>query len=54
VHAVLGRRRFLQIAGGASVALVGAPAVLRAQTKGKVELAYLQLGCPLAPPACAN
>jgi ABC-type nitrate/sulfonate/bicarbonate transport system substrate-binding protein len=39
----LGRRRFLQIAGG-SAALLGAPAVLRAQTKGKVRLAYLQLG----------
>ena len=39
----LGRRRFLQIAGGSAV-LLGAPAVLRAQTKGKVRLAYLQLG----------
>jgi sulfonate transport system substrate-binding protein len=39
----LGRRRFLQIAGG-SAALLSAPAVLRAQSKGKVKLAYLQLG----------
>jgi sulfonate transport system substrate-binding protein len=41
---VLGRRRFLQIAAGTGAALVGAPAVLSAQSKGKVRLAYLQLG----------
>jgi len=38
----LSRRRFLAAAAGAAV--VGAPAVLRAQGKGKVRLAYLQLG----------
>ena len=37
------RRRFLGLGAGAA-ALVGAPAVLRAQGKGKVRLAYLQLG----------
>ena len=41
---MLGRRRFLQIAAGTGAAVVGAPAVLRAQSKGKVRLAYLQLG----------
>jgi ABC-type nitrate/sulfonate/bicarbonate transport system substrate-binding protein len=40
---VLGRRRFLAIAAGGAAAL-GAPARLRAETKGKVRLAYLQLG----------
>jgi ABC-type nitrate/sulfonate/bicarbonate transport system substrate-binding protein len=39
----LSRRGFLGAAAGA-VALAGAPAVLRAQAKGKVRLAYLQLG----------
>ena len=42
---MLGRREFLKLAGGgAAAALAGAPAVLRAQSKGKVRLAYLQLG----------
>jgi len=42
---MLGRRGFLRLAGGgAAAALAGAPAVLRAQSKGKVRLAYLQLG----------
>ena len=42
---MLGRREFLRLAGGgAAAALAGAPAVLRAQGKGKVRLAYLQLG----------
>src|SRR6266850_2978506 len=42
---MLGRRGFLRLAGGgAAAALAGAPAVLRAQGKGKVRLAYLQLG----------
>ena len=43
---MLGRRGFLKLAGGgAAAALAGAPAVLRAQqSKGKVRLAYLQLG----------
>lgn len=39
----LTRRGFLGTATGAAV-LAGAPAVLRAQGKGKVRLAYLQLG----------
>jgi ABC-type nitrate/sulfonate/bicarbonate transport system substrate-binding protein len=39
----LSRRGFLGAAVGAA-ALAGAPAVLRAQGKGKVRLAYLQLG----------
>jgi ABC-type nitrate/sulfonate/bicarbonate transport system substrate-binding protein len=39
----LSRRGFLASAAGAA-ALAGAPAVLRAQGKGKVRLAYLQLG----------
>jgi sulfonate transport system substrate-binding protein len=39
----LSRRGFLGAAVGAT-ALAGAPAVLRAQGKGKVRLAYLQLG----------
>jgi ABC-type nitrate/sulfonate/bicarbonate transport system substrate-binding protein len=42
---VLGRRELLKLAGaGAAAAVTGAPAVLRAQGKGKVRLAYLQLG----------
>src|SRR5499425_1389622 len=40
---MIGRRRFLGLAAGAT-AWAGAPAVLRAQGKGKVRLAYLQLG----------
>lgn len=41
----MGRREFLKAgAGVAAAAAVGAPAVLRAQSKGKVRLAYLQLG----------
>jgi taurine transport system substrate-binding protein len=39
----LSRRGFLAAAAGAA-AVVGAPAVLRAQGKGRVRLAYLQLG----------
>jgi ABC-type nitrate/sulfonate/bicarbonate transport system substrate-binding protein len=39
----LSRRGFLGALGGV-VAVAGAPAVLRAQGKGKVRLAYLQLG----------
>ena len=38
------RRRFLKLGAGAAVALAGTPAVARAQGKGKVRLAYLQLG----------
>lgn len=37
------RRRFLA-GGAAALALAGAPAAVRAQGKGKVRLAYLQLG----------
>jgi ABC-type nitrate/sulfonate/bicarbonate transport system substrate-binding protein len=37
------RRRFLKLGAGAA-ALIGAPAIARAQGKGKVRLAYLQLG----------
>jgi ABC-type nitrate/sulfonate/bicarbonate transport system substrate-binding protein len=41
----LGRREFLRTAAvAATAAAVGGPAVLRAQGKGKVRLAYLQLG----------
>ncbi len=41
----LGRREFLKAgAGGAAAAWAGAPRILRAQAKGKVRLAYLQLG----------
>jgi ABC-type nitrate/sulfonate/bicarbonate transport system substrate-binding protein len=40
---MIGRRRFLAVAAGVAAA-VGAPAALRAQGKGKVRLAYLQLG----------
>ena len=39
----LGRRQFLKT-GAAAAALVGAPARLGAQNKGKVRFAYLQLG----------
>ncbi len=38
------RRRFLKLGAGAAVVLAGAPAIARAQGKGKVRLAYLQLG----------
>ncbi|MGH8733268.1 MAG: ABC transporter substrate-binding protein, partial [Burkholderiales bacterium] len=42
---MLARREFFKLAGGGAVAAVtGVPAVLRAQGKGKVRLAYLQLG----------
>ena len=42
----LPRREFLRVgAGGAAVTtLLGAPGRARAQAKGKVKLAYLQLG----------
>jgi len=41
----IGRRAFLRAgAGAAAAAWIGAPAILRAQAKGKVRLAYLQLG----------
>src|SRR5262245_62692238 len=40
---MIGRRRFLGLAAGAP-AWAGAPVVARAQGKGKVRLAYLQLG----------
>jgi len=41
----VGRRAFLKVgAGAAAAAVVGAPAVPRAQGKGRVRLAYLQLG----------
>jgi ABC-type nitrate/sulfonate/bicarbonate transport system substrate-binding protein len=39
----VGRREFLRL-GAAAAAAVGAPAGVRAQGKGKVRLAYLQLG----------
>ena len=39
----IARRRFLKLGAGAA-AWAGAPAVVRAQGKGKVRLAYLQLG----------
>jgi ABC-type nitrate/sulfonate/bicarbonate transport system substrate-binding protein len=42
---MLGRRTFLKyVGGGAAAAVLGAPAGLIAQSKGKVRLAYLQLG----------
>ena len=42
---MLGRRTFLTMgAGAAAGAVLGVPAVARAQAKGKVRLAYLQLG----------
>jgi len=42
---MLGRRTFLTMgAGAAAGAALGAPARVRAQAKGKVRLAYLQLG----------
>ncbi|HSE92547.1 MAG TPA: ABC transporter substrate-binding protein [Methylomirabilota bacterium] len=40
--ATVGRRTFLKV--GAAAALAGAPLAARAQGKGKVRLAYLQLG----------
>ena len=40
----VGRREFLKAGLGAAAAVAGAPAILRAQSKGKVRLAYLQLG----------
>lgn len=39
-----GRRRFLRMAATAAVIGAAPPAILRAQAKGKVRLAYLQLG----------
>ncbi len=39
-----GRRDFLKLGTGAMAVLAGAPAVARGQGKGKVRLAYLQLG----------
>ena len=39
-----GRREFLKAAAAGAGVVLGAPAVLRAQSKGKVRLAYLQLG----------
>jgi len=42
---MIGRRAFLRGTTAAAAAVgVGAPAILRAQGKGKVRLAYLQLG----------
>jgi sulfonate transport system substrate-binding protein len=41
---VIGRRDFLRSGAAAAIALGGAPALVRAQGKGKVRLAYLQLG----------
>jgi len=42
---MLGRREFLKAgAGAAAAAWAAAPAIVRAQAKGKVRLAYLQLG----------
>ena len=44
---MIGRRDFLRralVAGGATGFALGHPRMLRAQTKGKVRLAYLQLG----------
>jgi sulfonate transport system substrate-binding protein len=40
----IGRRAFLKAGAGAGAAWVGGPHILRAQAKGKVRLAYLQLG----------
>ncbi|MBI2553637.1 MAG: twin-arginine translocation signal domain-containing protein, partial [Candidatus Rokubacteria bacterium] len=41
----IGRREFLKTgAAAAAAAWTGGPALLRAQGKGKVRLAYLQLG----------
>jgi ABC-type nitrate/sulfonate/bicarbonate transport system substrate-binding protein len=41
----VGRREFLRLGAGATAAaIVGRPAALAAQSKGKVRLAYLQLG----------
>jgi ABC-type nitrate/sulfonate/bicarbonate transport system substrate-binding protein len=40
----VGRRQFLRIGAGVAAALAARPAGLRAQDKGKVRLAYLQLG----------
>src|SRR5574341_169003 len=42
---MIGRREFLKAGAGlAATATVGTPAILQAQSKGKVRLAYLQLG----------
>ena len=41
---MIGRRDFLRTGAAAAIALGGAPAIVRAQGKGKVRLAYLQLG----------
>jgi ABC-type nitrate/sulfonate/bicarbonate transport system substrate-binding protein len=40
----VGRRQFLRIGAGGAAALAAGPSALRAQDKGKVRLAYLQLG----------
>jgi len=40
----LERRHFLKLGAGAAAAWAGAPSIVRAQGKGKVRLAYLQLG----------
>ncbi len=41
---MVGRRQVLRVAAGGAAAAVGAPALARAQGKGEVRLAYLQLG----------
>src|SRR5499426_3444025 len=41
---MVGRRRFLKLAAAGAAAWAAAPRVVRAQGKGKVKLAYLQLG----------
>ena len=41
---MLGRRDFLRVAAAGTAVAAGAPAILSAQAKGKVRLAYLQLG----------
>ncbi len=41
---MVGRREFLRAAAVGAAAAMSTPAVLRAQSKGKVRLAYLQLG----------
>jgi ABC-type nitrate/sulfonate/bicarbonate transport system substrate-binding protein len=40
----IARREFLKVGATGAAAIVGAPAVARAQSKGKARLAYLQLG----------
>jgi len=39
-----GRREFLKVAAAGAAAWAAAPGVIHAQGKGKVRLAYLQLG----------